>query len=506
MIGRMTGRLLGISAAVLVAALTLFRLGDTPPGLYVDEAAIGLTARTLAETGRDLGGRSWPLYPLSFPDLENPMPVNPIYVYTSIPLALAGPGPWAARLPSVLWLWAAAAGIGLCASELTGRTSTAVAIGATAALTPWLFVLGRVGWEAVSYPAVTAIALWLFLRGCRRESGRDLGISGALFGLSIYTYSTARFVAPLTIAALAALAGRQASLRRHAARFGLAGILLAVPLAVSLAREPRLLTWRAAAENVSASAAGAPQAIARVAANYAGYFSPHFLFLRGDPNLRNGTGRGVLLWMWAPLVVLGLVQAWRRRREPAVCAVLAGLLLAPTGAALLATGQPHAIRSLAAAVFWAGLAAMGLGQLQAWSPRGQVAALAFAAAVALEAGPFLNDYFGAYRQRAFQHFDAGLGAVLKEAFARRSGRALCVPEDLLADRRAVVHVAYWGGGTLAPEARAALEAAGVRACGPEPPEGSLIVVDQAAGPPPARSRLILAGEPGATARYALYEN
>jgi len=81
-------------AAILVAGATLYRLGDSPPGLFIDEVAISLTARGLGENGRDLLGNRWPLYPLSLPDRASPIPVNPLYTYSSIPFAMAGPGAW----------------------------------------------------------------------------------------------------------------------------------------------------------------------------------------------------------------------------------------------------------------------------------------------------------------------------------------------------------------------------------------------------------------------------
>ncbi len=505
MIGR-SGMGLAIAAALLVIITTTLRLGDTPPGLFIDEVAISLTARSLWETGQDLAGHHLPLFPLSYPDREKPMPVNPLYTYTAVPFALAGPGAWSARLPAVIWLWAAAAGIALFAAELTRRWDVGVAIGATAAVSPWLFVLGRIGWEAVSFPAVTAFAFWTLLRGVRTGRGREIAASGALFGLSLYAYSTARLLAPLTVGAVALLHARHPEARRHAWRFLLPFAILAAPLAGYMLLHPGVLTWRLASASIGADGASPAGILGRFLLNHAGYFSPRFLFLEGDPNPRHGTGRGVLLWMWAPLIALGMWRAWKRRRDPAVLSVAAALILAPAGAALLGHGQPHAIRSISAVVFWAGLAALGLQRLLEWSPRGHGAILALAVAAVIEVGPFANDYFGAYRTRAYGAFDDGRGAVLQEAFARRGGRPIYVPPDLHSAPRESVFVPYWGGISVADWIEKGPDALGIHAWKGEAEPGSLIVVDRSGPPPPPASRLIFPRASGVPVRFALYEN
>lgn len=492
-------------AALLVAGATLFRLGDTPPGLYIDEVAISLTARSLWETGRDLAGNEGPLYPYSFPDRARPMPVNPIYTYSAIPFALFGPSAWWARLPSVLWLWACAAGIAFLASELTGDRAVGIAIGATAALSPWLFVLGRIGWEAASFPALTALAFGSLLRGVRTGSGRAFAVSGTLFGLSIYAYSTARLLVPLTVAALALVYARRPGARRHAWRFALPLAILAVPIGVYLLRHPGVITWRFEREMVFRDETGTVSGLTRFLHNYARYFSPRFLFIHGDSNLRHGTGRGVLLWIWGPLITLGVWQAWRLRREPAVQALAAALAVAPAAAALMINGQPHAIRSITAVVFWAAVAALGLQQFLRAIPRSRSTALLLCACALLDFGLFAGDYFGAYRERALDDFDSGRGAALREAFRIRGGRPLYVPPDLHSEPRNGVFVAYWGALPVAEWTEKGADAFGVHAWLGVAPPGSLIVADRRGPLPASGARLVFPSTISERARFALYE-
>ena len=435
--------LLVLVVAAAVAFITLRDLDGTPAGLYIDEVAIALTARSLWETRADLAGNPVPLFPLSFRDNERPIPVNPVYIYTAIPFALSGPGGRSARLPSVLWLWVAAAGIGLCVHELTRSRAIGFAVGATAALTPWLFVIGRTGWEAISFPALTSLALWSFLWGSRTKSALAVVASAALFGLSIYSYTTARLLVPLTVGAVVLIWLRDGRMRGLLAWMLLVVALMAVPLALYLRQNPGVLTWRLE----SAIWSDAPpllDLLGRFAANYSRYFSPRFLFLEGDTNPRHGAGQGMLLWIAAPLIVAGCWEAWRRRTERPVRMIVAGLLIAPIGAAITTDGQPHAIRSITTVLFWAALAGLGCKRLLEIVPRPRIAASIVALLTAINAAAFATHYFGAWRETAFGAFDGGKAIVLREAFARRGNRPLYVPGPLLTHNRLEVFVPYWG--------------------------------------------------------------
>lgn len=435
--------LLVLVVSAAVAFITLHDLDGTPGGLYIDEVAIALTARSLGETGEDLAGNSFPLFPLSFRDTERPMPVNPVYIYTAIPFAISGPGGRTARLPSVLWCWVAAAGIGLCVHELTRSRVIGFSIGAAAALTPWLFVIGRTGWEAISFPAITSWALWSFLRGARTRSAFAVVASAALFGLSIYSYTSARLLVPLTVGAVVLIWLGDGRTRGLLIWMLVVVALMAVPLALYLRQNPGVLTWRLESA-IWSDAPPLPSLLGRFAVNYARYFSPQFLFLEGDANPRHGAGQGMLLWIAAPLIGAGCWDAWRRRAERPVRMIVAGLLIAPIGAAITTDGQPHAIRSITTVIFWAALAGMGCKRLLEILPRPRIAAGVVALLTVVNAAVFVTHYFGPWREIAWGAFDGGKGIVLREAFARRGNGPLYVPGPLLNHNRLEVFVPYWG--------------------------------------------------------------
>ena len=510
--------LLAAAVAAVVAFTTLRDLDGTPPGLFIDEVAIALTARALWEMGEDLEGNPLPLFPRSFRDPERPMPVNPVYTYSSIPFAVAGPGGRMARLPSVLWLWLAAAGIGLCVHELTRSPALGTALGAASALTPWLFVIGRMGWEAISFPAITSFALWFLLRGTRTRSAPTIILAAALFGLSLYAYSTARLLVPLTLGAAALIWLRDTRVRNLMMGAIVIVALMAVPLALYMRQHPGVLTWRLAESSIWSDAPAAAELVERFAGNYLRYFSPRFLFLEGDTNPRHGTGRGMLLWAYAPLILAGMWEGWRRRGERPVQMIAAGLLIAPVAAALTTDGQPHATRAITAVIFWAVLAGMGIARLRDLVPRPHIAAAILALLAVLNAGIFVADYFGGFRDRAFDAFDSGKGIVLKEAFARRASRPLYVPAPLLTHERLEVFIPYWGGLRVEPWLREGPSAFGIHPWMTETPAEGLIIhnwfreahdgtfggVRRTSGPP-VGARAIFSVAHDGTKLYDIYE-
>jgi 4-amino-4-deoxy-L-arabinose transferase-like glycosyltransferase len=79
------------------------------------------------------------------------------------------------------------------ARELFGRR-TALLTAALTATTFWHLNLSRVGFRAVSLPLFTALCLWCFARGLRRQCWHDFVCAGLFLGLGMYTYLAARFL------------------------------------------------------------------------------------------------------------------------------------------------------------------------------------------------------------------------------------------------------------------------------------------------------------------------
>lgn len=448
------GFALALSAALALAAiLRIDRLGETPAGLFADEAAIAANAWAIGENGRDLAGVRFPLYSRlrSFEIAgEDGIVSQPVFQYASVPFVrLLGRTPEAARLPAVAFGLLAVAGTGLLGAALFGR-SVGIAAAGLLAIAPWHVHLSRVGFEAISLPALLALGTWQLVRGIERP--RCLAIGSALLALATYAYPTARVFVPLLLAGFGLAFGRRLLVRPRA--FAAACLLFAaleVPnlhaLATGADRErlrETLLPWadlsRAPAtgwlEARSAESAVARAILAERAAlvpfalawNYAAHLSPRFLFLAGDPNPRHhGAPLGACPLFYAPLLVAGLAALARRWREPRSRLLLWWLVTWPIPASMT-IDAPHAIRSICALPALELTAAVGLVALtrvpadarRAWRIAGTAAAAAIALAALLETTAFVRFYHGRYRERSALAWQAGVGPALAEVARRRA--------------------------------------------------------------------------------------
>src|SRR5258708_39966526 len=73
--------------------LRFYNLASNPPGLYIDEVAIGLNSYDILTTGRDEYGTPWPLAFKSYGDYKMPG-----YIYmTAVSIVLFGKNEFAVR-------------------------------------------------------------------------------------------------------------------------------------------------------------------------------------------------------------------------------------------------------------------------------------------------------------------------------------------------------------------------------------------------------------------------
>jgi hypothetical protein len=163
--------------------------------------------------------------------------------------------------------------------------------------------------------------------------------------------------------------------------------------------------------------------------NYFKYFSPEFLFIRGDPNPRHSSGFGGMLFVTVvPALILGVVTCVRRWRDPMCRLALLGLFVAPVGPAL--TEGVSARRDVVFLPFM--LVALAYGW-QTVLPLLRGHALRVAAAVSLvvvAAGAYFTDYVVAYPARAAPFFDTGEVPALIAAHDAAGGHTILVSTKL----------------------------------------------------------------------------
>ncbi len=159
-------------------------------------------------------------------------------------------------------------------------------------------------------------------------------------------------------------------------------------------------------------------ALARFLGNYGSYFSPGFLVLHGDGNLRQTTGfGGVLLDATIPLMIIGAARLVRSWRNPYSRFVVLGALVAPVPAALTLVA-PHALRGAGLIPFLILMMVEGVSWAWTLLQSRRLIAFGLVAVVIASAAPYFVDFFNGYPARAELEFEAGEGAAMAMAYAR----------------------------------------------------------------------------------------
>jgi 4-amino-4-deoxy-L-arabinose transferase-like glycosyltransferase len=149
---------------LLVGFTRFYRLGQVPTGLYWDETAMLMDARSVMETGKDIHGHGWQqaLY-LSYGDFK-----SPIYLWlATLSISLLGVNSLAFRLPSAL------IGIGslfllfyLLEQVLHSedRVKSAIIVLLVLGLSPWSISFSRAGFEGHLGQFLLGLAVLLLIQ------------------------------------------------------------------------------------------------------------------------------------------------------------------------------------------------------------------------------------------------------------------------------------------------------------------------------------------------------
>ncbi|HOY63676.1 MAG TPA: glycosyltransferase family 39 protein [bacterium] len=421
----------------IAGLIRFWHLGILPNGLQVDEASIAFNAYLVAETGRDEAGQQWPLYPRSSWN-----PKHPVYFYPVLLSVKAfGLNETAARIPSVIFGLAAIFLVYFLAIALTGDWRTGAVAAFLLAVSPWHSHFSRVGFEAVSLPALLCAALLLALKGAKSGKGLAL-IAGALFlGLSFYAYPVSLAFCPLLAAGFALIYRKE--LRRIIIPSVAAIALLTamyVPAATVSFKKTGMDDYfndvsitgprfeRNVAEHFSvggkepegfkAWVAQAPAARAAYGfvTNYIGYMSPNFFVIRGDTTsgVHGPASGGQMLAVSYALFIAGLAAIIPRlRRDKSARLILWWVLIFPVAASLTDWGRQHAIRSITALPVIEIVAAIGLVSLATLlSKRTSFSFAAVAAAALIAVSADASSHFHSY----FTNYPAESAAPFKYGF------------------------------------------------------------------------------------------
>jgi len=349
---------------IIAAIVRLIGLSFNPPSLNWDEVSHGYNAYSILKTGSDEWGKSWPLIFQAYGDYK-----LPVYIYTTVPFVWAlGLNAWSVRLPSVLAGTASVIFFYYLLKKATKDEKISLFAALFMALESWTVLVSRVALEANLANFFVLLAVYFFFKA-KNGVFKHLLVSALFFGLSVWTYNTARIFVPLFILVIIALYKK--NLRK---RFSLSELVIAVlvlllffiPMAyqlilpqgqarydlVSILNDNALYEIGLQRQNSDFGPIITRLLYNRVTyfipkfiINYFSHFDPRFLFLSGSNHYQFSLpGIGLLSFVHIVVFYWGLFVSLRERKKWQIL-FLSWLLIAPL-AASVTRESPHALRSL----------------------------------------------------------------------------------------------------------------------------------------------------------------
>lgn len=417
-----------IAAAVLIIAIGYVYtagLGQSPPYLMHDELQFSLQARSIADSGRDLSGRAFPVF---FTEPEFPPGRDPVLIYlTAAVLKLVPFSQENVKLAVVL--------IGILNVVLTffagwkllGSPWLGLLAAALLALTPIHFIRARLvlsPFSSIPFVLGWMVALSIYLRSGSR---RALLAAAASAALSMYSYLACVVMAPVYLAVALWFAVKREGSKVIVPVAVVVGVLLA-PMAIWYVTHPERYAQVVDAYRLYGSgtsgvaspvlAPGTPAGPQRWLALVWQFLSPDFLFLSGDSSLINSTRTaGLFPIAFAVLIVAGVWTAVTSR-DPAQRVALMGLATAPL--ASIVSGAVEMNRIMFVIPFAVLMAAMGARTLMARGGAWRIAAFLLLVSVPIQFAGFHRHYLNEYPRQAGKWFGGNVRDAVVEA-ARGTG-------------------------------------------------------------------------------------
>src|SRR3989344_7456535 len=276
---------------ILGILASLWQFGQVPNSLYWDEIAIGLDARALIQTGRDLSGQFWlqTLF-VSYGDFK-----APVYIWLVTLLGkLFSVSEIVIRLPSLL----AGLGIAWLVYDLIRlispkKSRLPLLVLTNLLIMPWAIHFSRIGFESHLSLFWLTLMVWLVIK-----KSWWAAIAGIL---GIFSYISLRLMAPLLFLIFA---------RGKGIKYVLISLIILAVVSLWLTTSSNYAAsqqYRLSNDNLITAPISKIEKGKQFLSNYFDFFEPKFLIASGDSNLRHHSGfGGELLLLQGLLVLAGL--------------------------------------------------------------------------------------------------------------------------------------------------------------------------------------------------------
>jgi 4-amino-4-deoxy-L-arabinose transferase-like glycosyltransferase len=403
-------------------------LDSIPSSLYYDEIDMGLQIRSFLQTGKDYRGEISPFYFRSYNTDRTPIPV---IISTLFSIIFTTPE-YAVRAGT------AAVGVAVVILAIifvyqatSSLTASAIA-GFVFAFSPWLIHFSRVTFEAEYVLLFLFSYLILFYQWLKTKKDKYIYLSALVLGLSIYTYRTMSFLAPVLLLATPIFFYKEffvSGFKKIFVWFAIGSVLMLpflyattigskdktrisqisifsdpmIPIEVlrgrelvsgnyqnpALGQQPTL--WSKVFHNKAIGI------IDRYKNNFLSNFSSDFLFVNGDPNGRHSakkTGELLILDIFA--LMASIVFIYLNKNNKKIIFLVLLLFLGSIPSNLTLDGGTHASRLISFAGLLLVLVSFGYYQIYIALQKNIYTKLAFSSLVLIWVFLFLqftNNYF-----------------------------------------------------------------------------------------------------------------
>jgi Dolichyl-phosphate-mannose-protein mannosyltransferase len=325
--------------AVLLALSYFYEVPQNPPGFYIDESSIAYNAYTIAKSGQDEYGESWPLYFRAFGEYK-----NPVFIYLlAFFFRIFGPSIFIARLLSAGLTVIAVGLLWLLAYKVSQRKIVASLVAISALLTPWLFGNSRLVFEVALYPTLLVLFLIVVKRASEQQKWNVLEPLALAITLALLTYSASigRLFAPLLALGLVFFASRQ-RWPGLLATWALYGLTL-IPAIIFNFQNPNVLLHRFWLLTYLSPEKSVPQLVMTFCQQYLLNLNPWTMAVTGEINVRDHVGSmGSVLLPSLLLAAAGIIRVIRRSRSESWWRfMLYALVISPIPASLTTTEFPQ---------------------------------------------------------------------------------------------------------------------------------------------------------------------
>lgn len=336
---------------ILFLITRVYKINQIPPSFYWDEASIGYNAYSISIDGKDEWGKFLPLHFRAFGEFK-----LPVFIYANaILIKIFGYGDFNVRLTAVIFSLLTVIVTFLMGYKLTKNLSVGVLGAFFVVISPWFYIFSRTGYEANAGLAFYSLGIYVFLlfkdqREILRKS-LYLFVSVLMFILSAYSYNSFRVVVPIAIIFLSFPLIRYDYSKKIIPSLCLCAFLLLLSFVpIFKLMTDSFATSRFETVSIFQQNSSFADTSQQFLKNYLAHFTPDFLFISGDKNLRshqNGFGQ---LYVIDLFFILGGCFFIVKSNDPSQILMLFLLLISFIPAAFTKE-SPHALRSISAVPF-----------------------------------------------------------------------------------------------------------------------------------------------------------